>query len=234
MRLLSNVVTKCSVVNSEGSVGVVRDLLFDDRSWVIQYIVVEANVPSGEQRVLLTPSVVEQADWRNRRLQIRLDRDQIIKAPKFDRTMPVSRRKLLEAERWAYRSPVVAKAVSPASAAAANQSVSAENDAHLRSLREVRRYFVEATDGAVGRIADVILDDQAGRPARWRLLNLIIDTGSWLVGRKRCVSPRWATAVCWEDQTVSLRLTRQQIMDAPDFNPQQPLGQRREEEVVCA
>ena len=194
----------------------------------VQYLVVEANTPSGKQKVLLTPSVVEQADWQNRRLQVRLDQAQIIKAPRFDKAMPVSRRKLLEAERWAARSSVGVQAASPAAAVPADESVGAERGTHLRSLREVRRYYVEATDGNVGRIADVILDDQAGRPARWRLLNLVIDTGNWLLGRKRCISPRWATAVCWEDQVVCLRLTQQQIMDAPDFNPQQPSSQRVE------
>jgi hypothetical protein len=229
MRLMSKAVTGCSVVNAKGPVGTVKDLLFDDQSWVVQYIVVEANAQFGQQKVLLLPSVVEKADWRNRRLQVRLDREQVIKAPKFDEAMPVSRRKLLEAKQWAARSSVEAKTTSPV-----DQSANATSETHLRSLREVRRYFVEATDGAAGRIADVILDDQAGRPSRWRLLNLIIDTGSWLVGRKRCVSPRWATTVCWEDQTVSLHLTRQQIMDAPDVNPQQLSGQRLEEEVVYA
>ena len=60
------------------------------------------------------------------------------------------------------------------------------NDSHLRSVKQVSDYTIEATDGGVGRVEDFIIDDEP-----WVIRYMIIDTGNWLPGKKVIVAPPW-------------------------------------------
>lgn len=49
----------------------------------------------------------------------------------------------------------------------------------LKSVEELRGYTVQATDGDVGSVAEFFFDDD-----NWTVRYLVVDTGSWLMGRK--------------------------------------------------
>jgi hypothetical protein len=46
-----------SILAKDGNIGHVRDVLFDDRSWVIRYFVVETWKLAFGRRVLLSPAI---------------------------------------------------------------------------------------------------------------------------------------------------------------------------------
>ena len=49
----------------------------------------------------------------------------------------------------------------------------------LRSTDDLQNFAIGATDGHIGHVKDFYFDDDA-----WVIRYLVVDTGSWLSGRK--------------------------------------------------
>lgn len=71
-------------------------------------------------------------------------------------------------------------------------------------------YDAEATDGAIGRVDDAT-DALSGS-------YLVVDVGSWIIGRQRLIPAGAVTGVDHESKTVSVSLTKDQIKNAPDYD----------------
>lgn len=54
----------------------------------------------------------------------------------------------------------------------------------LRSLKDLERCTVSASDGDVGSVANFLLDDE-----RWTIRYLVIDTSNWWFGKKVLIAP---------------------------------------------
>ena len=54
----------------------------------------------------------------------------------------------------------------------------------LRSMKDLEGYEIRATDGPIGHVEDFYFDDAA-----WVIRYLVVDTGTWLSGRKVLISP---------------------------------------------
>jgi sporulation protein YlmC with PRC-barrel domain len=59
----------------------------------------------------------------------------------------------------------------------------------LRPVKNILNYKILATDGEIGGVSDLIVDDQ-----KMKLRYLVIDTGNWLPGRRSCSPPRGSAA----------------------------------------
>jgi uncharacterized protein YrrD len=229
---------------TDGDIGEVHDILFDDAEWTVRYFVVNTGTWFDREQVLLSPECVRECDWERRSLVVALERQQVKDSPDVLSDKPVSR---LEEERLRsyYAWPVywggigidggfgasVTPAVLPSAAAlwtlpAADQGTGAENenaapppaneqessgDPHLRSVRDIRGYDIRAIDGELGHVEDVLVDD-----ALWALHEFVIDTKNWWPGRKVVVSPHHIRDVRWEDRTVTVDLTREELKQAPE------------------
>jgi len=49
----------------------------------------------------------------------------------------------------------------------------------LRNIKNLRGYVIRAIDGTIGKVNDFYFDDED-----WSIRYLVVDTGSWLSGRK--------------------------------------------------
>ena len=54
----------------------------------------------------------------------------------------------------------------------------------LHSFKDFEKCTIGATDGDIGQVKDLYFDDHA-----WAARYLVVDTGSWLSGRKVLISP---------------------------------------------
>jgi len=227
----------CTLDNEETQVGAVRDLFFDDRWWVVRYLVVETGGWLHGRRVLLPPAVVQHLDWPGRRLRVRLTCDQIEDSPQVDTDKPVSRQEMLKLENypawapvaWTPEGVVVPPITGATGAPSSEMEEDTQGDSHLRSVKEVTGYHISALDGEIGHVDELILDDRERQHGPWELRYLVVDTRNWLPGRKVLVAPIWAQAVTWEDRRVLVGLTREQIEGSPEFHPSVPVNRRYEE-----
>jgi hypothetical protein len=71
------------VETSDGPLGSVLDLLAEDQSWVIRYLVVTIGSPRHNRRVLISPAWGLHTDWQHRVVQLTHDSAHVHRGPDF-------------------------------------------------------------------------------------------------------------------------------------------------------
>src|SRR5580692_11818972 len=79
------------VRGTDGELGTVNDLYFDDLTWAVRYLTVGTGGWLGERETLITPMSVAGVDWQSKRLDVALTKKQIENGPDIDTHKPVSR-----------------------------------------------------------------------------------------------------------------------------------------------
>lgn len=72
------------IVAADGEIGHVDDFLVDERDWSVQYLVVDTSNWIGGRTVLISRDVVDAIDSPNRKIRVRLSRDEIKRGPSVD------------------------------------------------------------------------------------------------------------------------------------------------------
>jgi len=88
-----------------------------------------------------------------------------------------------------------------------------DNDLHLRSVKEVTGYHIHASDGEIGHVADVLVED-----ADWGIHYFVVDTRNWWSGKNVLVSPRSIRDIDWTNELVDVNVTRQRVKDGPAYD----------------
>ena len=81
----------CAIRATDGTIGHVTDLYFDDLTWAVRYLVVETGHWLASRKVLISPIAVGQPDWESRVLPVSITRSQVQLSPDIDTDKPVSR-----------------------------------------------------------------------------------------------------------------------------------------------
>jgi hypothetical protein len=218
-RRLENFVVQAT----DGELGTVDQLYYDDETWAIRYLTVAIGF-LGSRKVLISPISVTHVDWIDKQLDVALTKLQVENSPNIDTDKPVSRQHEIALSGY-YGYPCywggpflwgpvyypVAVNTAPKDAAA-ERIQSKPMDSHLRSAEAVTGYHIEATDGELGHVDGFILDDEA-----WAIRYIEVATKNWWPGKKVLVSPAWIERVSWEDSKVYVDLTREAIKSAPEF-----------------
>ena len=76
---------------SDGEIGTCTDFLFDDRDWVVRYMVADTRKWLPGRKVLISPASLGEPDWNSQTFPIGLSRQQIKDSPALDEHEPVSR-----------------------------------------------------------------------------------------------------------------------------------------------
>ena len=97
---------------------------------------------------------------------------------------------------------------------AGEEAGSVEADPHLRSCKAITGYLIHASDGDIGHVHGMLIDDET-----WAVRYLVVNTSNWWGGHQMLVAPEWIESVTWANRTVSVKLTRQAVKDAPAFEP---------------
>lgn len=220
-----------SLKEPDGEIGKVVDFYFDDLTWTIRYLIIKTGGWLSEKQVLISPSVVTNSNWDEKELTVRLTKSQIENSPDIDTAKPVSRQQeeqLAAYYPWdsywgnapdehgagifgampseLYDSENVVEET-PAPVSGANE------DPHLRSAAEIIGYTIHTTDGEIGKVNDFIMDDNS-----WKILFLIVDTGTWLDRERVLLSPKWISGVNWENQVVIVSISTDAVRNSPDYN----------------
>ncbi|MGV3720288.1 MAG: PRC-barrel domain-containing protein [Actinomycetota bacterium] len=95
--------------------------------------------------------------------------------------------------------------------------------AMLQSARSLNGFIIRATDGKIGHVEECYFDD--GHSA---IRYLVVNTGSWLLGRRVLISPVAITAVERSRQAIEVSLTRSQVADSPEIDTAEPLTRPHE------
>jgi hypothetical protein len=226
---------------TDGVIGHVKDLLLDDQAWVVRYLVVDTGGWLSGRKVLMSPMAIGEPDWAGRLLPVLITKDQVKNSPDVDTDKPVTRQHELEFSGYygypyywggggfwgggmypgmmmagygGFGSPLATREATQNARARDEQTRDADSDPHLRSCKAITGYHIHASDGDIGHVCGMLIDDET-----WAVRYLIVDTSNWWLGHQMLVAPQWIESVSWGDSTVSVKLTQQAVKDAPVYEP---------------
>jgi hypothetical protein len=230
-----------SIGATDGDIGTVKDFYFDDGAWVMRYVVAETGSWLNSRKVLISPISIGKPDWDQQVLPTRLMRQQVEDSPDIDTDKPVSRQHesdILRYYDYPYYwgggglwgeglypgqmmsdyevHPVDARerAIMDEAYAKIERSRREKSDPHLRSCNAVIGYHIEASDGEIGHVQGMLVDDET-----WAIRYLVVNTSNWWVGQKVLIAPAWIEEVSWIGQLVVVNMTREAIKTAPLYDP---------------
>ena len=95
----------------------------------------------------------------------------------------------------------------------------------LRSLNDLERYKVSATDGDIGSVVNFLLDDQ-----RWVVRYLVVETGGLLGGHRVLISPISFRRAEWSTRSIHVALTMEKVKNSPSVDVDKPVSRQHEQD----
>ena len=228
---------------TDGEIGNVEDLLFDDDKWTVRYLVVNTGSWLSGRKVLVSPISIQGVDASENVIQVSLTQDQVRQSPEIDTDKPVSRQievQFSDHYRWpsywggpgiwglgGYPSAMLGRPYLLTGLPEQSPPESIEKgDPHLRSARVVQGYRIQATDKIFGHIEDFVLDEHS-----WTIRYLVIDTINFWPSKSVIISPDWVNSISWDKKILSVNLSEESIKNSAEFHPNIPINREYEEKL---
>jgi sporulation protein YlmC with PRC-barrel domain len=235
---------------TDGSIGQVKDFYFDDHDWVVRYLVVDAGSWMTSRKVLISPRSLRNNDARERHLSLALTREQVKNSPGIDTDKPVSRQYEIDYSGYygyphywegygiwgddMYPYGILAEYPDSTSMraqreeadddfAAAQRARHRNDNPNLRSCQEVIGYHIHASDGDIGHVESLLIDEKT-----WSIRYMVVNTSNWWLGRKVLIAPPWIRDVRWSDRSVSIDMSRDAVKGAPLYDASAELNRNLE------
>lgn len=218
---------------TDGEIGHVADFFFDDQRWTIRYLVVETGSWLLSRKVLVSPFSLLEADWPSKRLPVCITREQVKVSPDIDSDRPVSRQHEMQmADYYGYPyywgstglwGDGMYLPTMPPPSVTRKATQTQEDDPHLRSCIAVTGYQLHATDGDIGHISGMLVEE-----ANWTIRYLVVNTGNWWPGHEVLVAPNWFSDINWAESSVHVMMSREAIRHSPPFDSTETLNRNQE------
>ncbi|MEO7337422.1 MAG: PRC-barrel domain-containing protein [Caldimonas sp.] len=243
-----------AVSATDGVIGHVKDFYLDDEAWVIRYLVVDTGGWLSSRKVLVSPIAMGTPNREQKLLPASITREQVKNSPDIDTDKPVSRQHEMTYSGY-YDYPYYWGGIGywgggmypglmmmpgyvgvgglDSSSDEEQQEMARresarheQEDPHLRSCNAVVGYHIHASDGEIGHVSGMLIDEQT-----WAVRYLVVDTGNWWLGHKVLIAPQWIKSINWSDETVSVSMTCQAVKDAPGYDSQATLNRTEEDQL---
>ena len=213
----------------DGEIGSVDYFFFDDDTWTIRYLVINTGNWLTGRQVLISPYSISSIDGIEGIVNLSITKEQVEQSPTIDVLQPISR--LQEAaflnyydypyywdatEVWgASPYPMLVREASAVRGYKSGEQRELEHTtaSRLRSTETITGYHLAATDGDIGHISGVVIDDES-----WVIHYVIVDTQNWWPGKKVTLSPRVVTSFDKQETKIHINLTREEIKRSPEFS----------------
>jgi sporulation protein YlmC with PRC-barrel domain len=212
-----------TITTSDGSSASINDILFDEEAWVLRYLEADFGNLFKDKRVLIPRVFFKDPEWEEKHFPVSIPKEDIEKLPPLEKHLPVSReyekklRKYYNLDYYwihAQTGNFDVGLFPPRPLHPPAKEVSQDDvESVLRSFKEIEAYRIQASDGTLGHVEDLIVDD-----ADWQIVFLIIDTKNWVPWSKKVVlSINWLEKIDYPEQQVYINLNTETIKDAPDY-----------------
>jgi len=211
---------------SDGQIGQVKDVYFDDQSWAVRYVVVDTGSWLPGRQVLIAPYAFGNLHRSGKTLRVSLTRAQIERSPSIETHKPVSR----PYEEGYHRSygwpdcwpgdawwgmsgfPSLGLRANPLviERATVSEAYPEPAEAHLRSAQAVRGYHLRASDGTIGHVCDCMMDSRS-----WAIAQVVVKTGPRLSGQEVRIPASAVARISYEDSTVFVTWKGQAVEHCP-------------------
>jgi hypothetical protein len=96
----------------------------------------------------------------------------------------------------------------------------------LRDLNKITNCVVQGTDGIIGNVADMYVNDQT-----WKIHYMAADTGNWLQGRHVLISTESIVHPHEEIGSFRALVSKAQVEGAPAFEIEKPFSREKERQI---
>ncbi len=211
---------------SDGEIGQVEDFYFDDRSWVVRYVIADTGSWLTGRQVLLSPHAFGTLHQKSKILTVNLTKKQIENSPSIESHKTVSRQ--YEEEYYKYYGwpsywqgdglwgmsglPIVGMSATPLPVKPIPILTSPDThpETHLRSTHSVDGYHIHSSDGEIGNVADFLID-----PKSWAIRQLVIKTGHLFSGKEVEIPTNKIHRISYEEASIFVNLTKEAIERTP-------------------
>lgn len=227
---------------TDGEIGHVEDLYFDEDPWVVRYLVVRTGPWLFGRSVLITPLAITGLKPHEKCVAVSLTKEQVKNSPDIDTDRPISRR--IENELFVYYDfPVywggaglwgthstptgaLAEHSSEDGPQSEGQVMQHEDESKLRSCSEVTGYHAHAVDGDVGKVRDFWFEYET-----WQLRYLQVELTKTDKAKQILVSTKSVDQVVWAASGVMLNHGTEKLRYAPAYTPGSPISRDLEHDI---
>lgn len=208
---------------SDGDIGHVKDFYFDDKTWVIRYLVADTGSWLTGRQVLLSPHALGKWEQDEKTLHVKLNKKQIEGSPSIESHKPVSRQYEVDYYRY-YGWPAYWEGSYmwglggfPVVLPPSKDQIEAQllhhhrDDKHLQSTHAVDGYQIQSVDGAIGSVSGFLVDKKS-----WAIRDLVVETGHWYSGKEILIAPGKVERISYEDSKVFVNLTKADIQQTAE------------------
>lgn len=241
---------------SDGEIGHLRDVFFDEASWAIRYLVVETGAWLPRRRVLVSPTAVGQLTLGQNILPVALTLEQVRNGPTTYTGQLVPRQgrigfrgfpgypyKTAGPGSWTddtdRRPATNASAFFIARAPSLHHNRQGGNvrgapgkerrgNLQLHSCNAVLNGTVRAHDGEIGSVQGMLVDEE-----KWLVRYFIVKAGAWWPGHELLFAPPWIQIVDWSDSSILVDLTRKQVQESPAYDPEKAFSRQNESSLYA-
>ena len=225
MIISSKQLTHFSIHALDDKVGGIRDILFDDETFTVRYLVADTNtwLPLS-RKVVISPISVKQLDEDSESVHINMTVDTLKNSPSIDEHKPVSREyeeNLFKYFGYGYYwigPGAWGEFAHPNELVELQRAEESETETpkkstnHLRAVGEVGGYEVATTTDNVGHISNFVIDTES-----WKIITLVVDTNNWLPGGKHlALLPSDIESIDWAAHSVVVNLSHDELVDRPE------------------
>ncbi|QTM98537.1 hypothetical protein ERJ70_04030 [Sediminibacillus dalangtanensis] len=233
---------------SDGELGKVKELYFDDKQWVLRYFGVDTRKWLPGKKVLLSPRSFQAIDDENQAIELSSDKETVRNSPSLDESSPLSREYEMTLTRyygwapywtggllWGRQDVPLVGAVTNSDQAESlsenrEETLAEELTHNLREMDDLTdKFTVHASDGKIGTIDDVLLDGE-----NWKLRYLVVKNGQDFSWKYSLLSPDWTQSVDWVDYNLYLDVTQETVKNGPGISDKQQITRETEQELHTA
>ncbi len=219
-----------AIAASDGTIGSVRDVLLDERTWKIRWLVVDTGHWLTGHNVLIPPSLVERLDIDQQIMSVRMTKARVAASPDLTQDQPVSMQMDRSLHNYYGTDPnwgdsyfgMYPMGLSMPEPSREAVELAAERtgegldsgDPYLRSQANIIGYHMIATDGTIGHLENLLISDDD-----WTVRYLVVDTKNWWPGEHVLLSPFAVREINWSGGEIELNVTQAQVKGGPVWDP---------------
>lgn len=222
---------------TDGPIGHIHDVYFDDHTWLVRYYVVDTGMWLPGRKVLIPPGAFRTKGPDEAGMPVNLTREQVRNSPDVDTKRPISRQAEMVLYRhygwapyWIGLEPATPIFMEGNAAEREREATAGHygGEPHLRSANEMAGYHVAASDGEIGHIEDCLIDEDGAK-----IRYAVVDTRNWLPGKRVLIAPEWIREIRWSESRVFVNATREAVRNSPEYNPVIPVGDEYEAQLYA-
>lgn len=208
----------------DGPAGRIEQILFNNKNWLVRYLVVDLGMLFNIRQFLLSPVAVE--GFEDDKIKVNCSKERIKGSPEIGPEIQISPQKEKEIHDhfswpyyWNYPSnsnslgrPVLSETLTE-SFLKLDERIVGEYKYRLESSSGMSGFRVEAINEEVGKIDDLIFDDE-----EWVVRYLLINTGIMFSNKRIPFSPWWVRWIDWEEGVVYVNYPAAEITNGPEWD----------------